>query len=86
MKLKKIAKPEAVERLTVSVTESTLALLEGYMRYYTEQYGTPVERSRLVEELLKEFMTTDKAFMQWLKAPRNQSSASKTTTSADPTL
>lgn len=77
MKLKKIAKPEAVERLTVSITESTMTLLEGYMHYYAEKYGTPVERSRLVEEILKEFITTDKAFMQWFKAPREQNSAPK---------
>lgn len=64
MKLKKVTKNDPLERLAVSVRKSTLDMLGRYQSYYKKTYGEDIERSHLVEEILKEFMSSDKTFMK----------------------
>jgi hypothetical protein len=69
MKLKRIVKNEPMVRLTASIKASTLALLESYQAYYRGAYGEEVERSALVDEILREFINSDKDFA---KKPANK--------------
>lgn len=62
MKLRQVAKNDPMERLTASVSRSTVQMLEAYREHYRQVYGEEIERSRLVEEILKEFISSDKDF------------------------
>ena len=64
MKLKRIVKSEPVVRLAVSIKTSTMARLDAYQKYYKSAYGEDIERSALVEEMLREFMGSDKDFIK----------------------
>lgn len=62
MKLKKVTQNDPVERLAVSIKKSTMSRLDAYRAYYKATYGEEIEKSHLVEEILREFMSGDKAF------------------------
>lgn len=62
MKLKKVTKNDPVERLAVSIHKSTMDQLNRYQAHYKATYGEDIERSHLVEEMLRDYMETDKAF------------------------
>lgn len=64
MKLKKVTNFDPVERLAVSVRQSTLQALAAYQEHYKNTYGEGIERSQLVEEILRDYMETDKAFQK----------------------
>lgn len=64
MKLKRIVKNEPVVRLAVSIKASTMTRLEAYQEYYKSAYGEDIERSTLVEEMLRELMNSDKDFVK----------------------
>lgn len=78
MKLKKVTKNDPIERLAVSVHQSTLDLLARYQAHYKATYGEEIERSHLVEELLRDYMETDKDFMKWHAAQPVQKPAKRT--------
>lgn len=62
MKLRKVTQNDPVERLAVSVKRSTMTMLEAYRAHYQATYGEEIEKSHLVEEMLREFMQSDKDF------------------------
>lgn len=64
MKLKKVTKNEPLVRLAVSVRASTLHMLEAYRAHYRVAYGEEIERSQLVDEILRDYMQSDKDFMK----------------------
>lgn len=66
MKLKKVTKNDPKERLAVTVFRSTMQKLERYQQHYAETYGDEIELSQLVEEILRDFMETDKDFQKAL--------------------
>ncbi len=66
MKLKKVTQNDPVERLAVSVKRSTMSMLDAYRVHYQSTYGEEIEKSHLVEEMLREFMLTDKDFAKEL--------------------
>lgn len=66
MKLKKVTQNDPVERLAVSVKRSTMAMLDAYRAHYLSTYGEEIEKSHLVEEMLREFMQADKDFAKAL--------------------
>ena len=66
MKLKKVTQNDPVERLAVSVKRSTMSMLDAYRAHYQSTYGEEIEKSHLVEEMLREFMQTDKDFAKVL--------------------
>lgn len=68
MKLRKVTNFDPVERLAVSVRQSTLAALAAYQEHYKKTYGEEIERSQLVEEILRDYMETDKAFQKALSS------------------
>lgn len=64
MKLKKLNKNDPAERLVVSVRRSTYKLLEAYKAKYEKVYGEELEKSHLVEEIILNFIQSDKEFMK----------------------
>jgi hypothetical protein len=64
MKLKKVTKNDPLGRLAVSVRSTTLAMLETYRAHYRATYGEEIERSQLVDEILRDYMQSDKAFLK----------------------
>lgn len=66
MKIQRLSKADPVERLSVSLKKSILDQLEAYKAYYEEHYKEPVQMSRLLEEILKQFIAGDKEFLKRL--------------------
>lgn len=64
MKIKKVTQNDPVERLAVSVRQSVMKTLEAYRDFYKQTYGEEIERSQLVEQILREFMASDKDFQK----------------------
>ena len=64
MKLQKLSKADPVERLSLSIHKSTMTQLDAYKAYYEETYGETISQARLVEEMLKSFMSSDKDFLK----------------------
>lgn len=71
MKLKKVTVNDPVERLAVSVRQSTTRMIADYMAHYEEVYGERIEKSQLVEEIIRDYIAADKDFA------KKQSGASK---------
>ncbi len=70
MKLKKVTLNDPVERLAVSVKRSTMSMLDAYRSHYQATYGEEIEKSHLVEEMLRDFMLSDKDFAKTMgRAP-----------------
>jgi hypothetical protein len=80
MKLKKVTKNDPIERLAVSVHQSALDLLARYQAHYKATYGEEIERSHLVEEMLRDYMESDKDFMKWHATQPAQKPAKRTST------
>lgn len=81
MKLRKVTKNDPMERLAVSVHQSTVNLLAAYQSRYKEIYGEDITTSHLVEEMLREYMMTDKDFM---KAQQSKPASDERPQSFDP--
>ncbi len=62
MKLKKVTVNDPVERLAVSVRQSTTQMIAAYMAHYEEVYGERIEKSQLVEEIIRDYIAADKDF------------------------
>lgn len=62
MKLKKVTQNDPVERLAVSVKRSTMTAIEAYRAHYKATYGEEIEKSELVEHILKDYMSADREF------------------------
>lgn len=62
MKLKKISKKDPMVRINLSMRKSTQDLLESYRQYYLKVHGEDIEISNILEEIAKEFISTDKDF------------------------
>lgn len=70
MRLKKVTKNDPIERLAVSVHQSTMELLTQYQRHYKNTYGEEIERSHLVEEIIRDYISSDKAFLKAAEKPK----------------
>lgn len=77
MKLKKVTQNDPIERLAVSIKSSTSKLLERYRDHYFATYGEPIEKSHLVEQVLREFMNSDKEFQKFLAQDSEDAADSK---------
>jgi hypothetical protein len=71
MKLKKVTQIDPIERLAVSIRNSTMTRLEAYRAHYKETYGEDIERSHLVEQMLVEFMNSDRDFTKPASATKS---------------
>lgn len=75
MKLPRVTTNDPVERLPISVRKSTADLLEAYRTRYKQQYGDAIEKSALVENILRMFIQSDKDFMKWFEQGGNGAGA-----------
>lgn len=75
MKLSRVTSSDPLERLTASVRKSTSEMLAAYQKRYCQVYGDEIDKSKLVDELLRGFMLSDKDFVKFLDEQRSQSSA-----------
>ena len=72
MRLGRITTNDPMERLAVSVRHSTNVLIDAYRAAYKTKYGDEVERSQMVEEMLRRFMMDDKDFVKALEAAKTK--------------
>ena len=80
MKLGKVTSNDPFIRLSVSIRQSTSDQIEEYRAYYKAVYGDDIDRSQLVGEVLRKFMTEDKEFVKHME---NHKRGTKASTSAD---
>lgn len=78
MKLKKVTKNDPIERLAVSIHQSTMALLAKYQAHYSATYGEEIERSHLVEEMLRDYIESDKDFNRGAPVTASKPSLART--------
>jgi hypothetical protein len=62
MKLKRIPDRDPKRRISVSLRSSVLIRLHQYREYYQEVYGTELDMATALEEILNEFIGSDKEF------------------------
>lgn len=62
MKLKPLPAQDGVARLSLSIRSSTSKALDDYLKFYEETYGQAVEKSRLVDAILKDYFESDTSF------------------------
>lgn len=67
MKLKPLPKADGVARVSWSIRASTLESLEAYLEYYKNVYGQSVDKSPLVDAMLRDYMASDASFKAHLK-------------------
>jgi len=65
--LKRITTNDSLQRLYISVHQSTLDMLQAYRENYRQVYGDELPQNRAIEAMLVEFMTNDKDFQRFLK-------------------
>lgn len=70
MKLSRVTSSDPLERLTASVRKSTAEMLGAYQQRYQQVYGDEIDKSKLVDELLRGFMLSDKDFLKFLEDRR----------------
>jgi hypothetical protein len=62
MRLRKVTQNDPVERLAVSVKQSTVKMIEDYRAHYKATYGEEIEKSHLVEEIIRDFILSDRDY------------------------
>lgn len=67
MKLKPLPKADGVARVSWSIRASTLENLEAYLEHYKAVYGQVVDKSPLVDAILRDYMASDVSFKAHLK-------------------
>lgn len=65
IKLPKAPTVDPVERVSFSLRKSSIEMINAYRDAYENAYGEKINLSSLVEDMLKGFMTEDKAFMKF---------------------
>ena len=76
MKLSRVTSSDPLERLTASVRKSTAEMLSSYQQRYQQVYGDEIDKSKLVDELLRGFMLGDKDFVRFLDEQRQKAEGS----------
>lgn len=72
MKLPKVTKSDPLERLSASVHRSTAEALRRYQSFYKQNTGDDIALGLMVEEMLKTFMSRDRAFQKFLDEARQE--------------
>lgn len=65
MKLPKIAKEGKPARLTLSIPESDVTLLDNYAKFYEDIYKEPIKQNELIRHILKHYIESDKDFLKF---------------------
>lgn len=64
MKLKKLNTGDTMASVQLRVRNSTSEMLEAYRAHYVATYKEEIKTSPLVDNMLREFMESDKDFMK----------------------
>ena len=67
LKIKPVADPPELTRLSVKIPIPTANLLNTYMDVFQETYGKSVNCGFIVNEILLSFFDSDKKFQEFLK-------------------
>lgn len=68
LKLPKITATDPIERLSVGLKQSTVNMLKNYQAAYAEVYGEEIPTSTLVDDIIRRFISEDKAFLKAFNA------------------
>ena len=79
MKLKALPEQDGVARLSLSIRNSTSKLLEDYLRFYQATYNQSVEKSRLVDAILKDYFESDASFRAYVRKAQTPAAAADDT-------
>lgn len=77
MRLQKLSPKDPAVRITQSLRQSTLDTLDAYQAAYQGTYGEPIERQSLIEQMLLDYMASDKDFQKALAAGKFAKPAAK---------
>lgn len=66
MRLQKLFPKDPAVRITQSLRQSTLDKLDAYQAAYQDTYGEPIERQALIEQMLLDYIASDKDFQKAL--------------------
>lgn len=69
MKLSRIPTKEPVTKFSVSLRATTLKTLDAYQDYCQSVTGQALIRQELIEQMLLDFMASDKDFVRAQKSP-----------------
>lgn len=62
MKLRQISTKDTAESVSYRFRRSTVSLIEAYRVYYQKTYGDEIKSAPLVEEIVRNFIESDKDF------------------------
>jgi hypothetical protein len=74
MKLKKLNTADSLETLQPRVRKSTLDMLEKYREHYRATYGEEIKQSPLIDNMLRDYMESDRDFMKALASQAGKAS------------
>jgi len=77
MKIKRITKNDPVSRVSLSLHKSFQDKVEAYSDLYKETYGEELPLAALVEEVIGNFIDSDKAFKDHMSKPAASKPAAK---------
>jgi hypothetical protein len=78
MKLKPLPPQDGVSRLSLSIRSSTSASLDDYLKFYEQSCGHSIEKSRLVDAILKEYFESDSSFRAFRKTGGTKGAGART--------
>lgn len=65
--LKRITSNDPLQRLYISLHQSTLDQLQAYRDNYQQVYGDELPQNRAIEAILTDYMANDRDFQKFLK-------------------
>lgn len=77
IKLPKAPTADPVERVSFSLRKSSIEMINAYRDAYEDAYGEKINLSSLVEDMLKGFMSEDKAFMKFFQQRQKEGAPSR---------
>lgn len=65
--LKRLTTNDPLQRMYISLRQSTVAHLQAYRDNYRQVYGDEITQNKAIEAILETFMDNDKEFQKFLK-------------------
>lgn len=67
LKVKAAVKPPEMQKLTLNLPVSTVQMLKAYEKAYIREYGEEPDEDYLVNEVIRDYLESDKDFREFLK-------------------
>ncbi len=84
MALKRISRPERTSRVALSLRESTVKDVDLYCTFYRELYGEEIDRNRLYEEIVRQFLERDVQYRAFKSRHKSEHSQTRQSPGQDP--